>query len=133
MSHTLSTTGPTPTVVATLPRGMVWADELDWLATQQTAEYSTTGALLLDAGTRQAGRPITLAAADDAGWITRAALLSLRALDPLATYTLTLSGGATHTVRFAPGGEPITAHPVGRPELPGAATYYVATLRLIEA
>lgn len=116
-----------------IPRGMVWADEFDWSEVERQAEYSITGALLLDAAVRQAGRPITLEGSDSAGWITRATLLQLQALaqDPGATHALTLADGRTFTVSFAPG-TPITATPVARPELPPSHHPYVATVRLIE-
>lgn len=116
-----------------LPRGMVWADEHDWLPVQKATEYSTTGALLIDAGARLAGRPITLQAASNAGWITRSALAALRALaaTPEAVHTLTLADGRAFSVQFA-AGDCITATPVGRPELPTDSHPYVATVRLIE-
>lgn len=116
-----------------LPRGMVWIDEHDWVPVERSVEYSVSGALLIDGGVRQAGRPITLEAVDDAGWIS---LLRLKALRTLAStldtvHTLTLADSRTFSVQFAPG-EPITARPVGRPELPSNSHPYVATLRLIE-
>ncbi|MGE4338191.1 MAG: hypothetical protein AB7E55_19765 [Pigmentiphaga sp.] len=116
-----------------LPRGMVWVDEHDWVASEKSVEHSVSGALLIDGTVRQAGRPITLEAADDAGWISRSALQALRALanSPTAAYTLTLADGREFDVQFAPG-NPITARPVGRPELPAASHPYVATVRLIE-
>ena len=119
--------------VLPIPRGMVWVDEHDWIAVAKDTEYSITGALLVDVGVMQAGRPITLSAETDAGWIARSALQQLRALaaDPLATYTLTLADGRTFTVMFA-GDQPIEATPVARPELPADTHPYVATVRLIE-
>lgn len=116
-----------------IPRGMVWADEFNWSEVERQAEYSITGALLLDASVRQAGRTITLEGADDAGWITRATLQALYALaqDPNATHTLTLADARVFTVAFAPG-TAITATPVARPELPPSHHPYVATVRLIE-
>lgn len=117
-----------------LPRGMVWTDEHDWVEAEQSTEYSITGALLVDAQAKDGGRPITLQAEDDAGWIRRDVLAQLRALAnvPGATYTLTLADGRTFAVLFAPG-QPITAHPIGRPELPGTSHPYVATVRLLQA
>lgn len=118
-----------------LPRGMVWVDEFDWVPAVQATEYSITGALLVDAGVRLAGRPITLQADDDAGWLgmTRLVLANLRALAsaPGATYLLTLADGRAFDVMFAPE-DPITARPIARPELPAPSHPYVATVRLIE-
>jgi hypothetical protein len=117
-----------------LPRGMVWADEFSWSSVEKSAEYSVTGALLIDAAVKQAGRPITLRGDATAGWIRRSVLTDLCALaasDPIGEHLLTLADGRTFTVQFAPG-EPIDADPVARPELPPDTFPYVATLRLIE-
>lgn len=116
-----------------LPRGMVWVDEHDWVAAQHATEYSITGALLVDAGTRLAGRPITLQGEADAGWIRRDVLAQVRALAnaPGATYTLTLADDRVFIVMFAPD-QPISARPIARPELPPASHPYAATVRLIE-
>jgi hypothetical protein len=116
-----------------IPRGMVWVDEFAWQPVEKSTEYSITGALLIDSGVRLAGRTITLQADTDAGWITRATLLSLQALaaTPEGVHTLTLADGRTFTVQFAPG-ECLTAAPIARPELPASAHPYVATVRLIE-
>ncbi len=44
-----------------LPDDMQWADEFNWSAIAQTNPvYSLTGAVLVQQGTKQAGRPITL-------------------------------------------------------------------------
>lgn len=116
-----------------IPRGMVWVDEFAWQPGEKSTEYSITGALLIDSSVRLAGRTITLQADTDAGWITRATLLSLQALaaTPEGEHTLTLADGRTFTVQFAPG-ECLTATPIARPELPASAHPYVATVRLIE-
>ena len=118
-----------------LPAGMVWEDEFGWDKVQRAASYSVTGALILDVGTKQAGRPITLTGQADAGWLKRATLRSLYALaegDPAATHTLRLADGRQFTVTFAPDGAPIVATPIGRPELPPDGWPYFITLRLIE-
>ena len=129
-------TTPTHHTLATLqlPRGMVWVDEFDWHAVDKSTEYSLTGALVIDVGTRQAGRTITLQGEESAGWITRTALLALYALaaQPDETHTLTLADGRTFAVQFAPGNNPIEAKPIARPELPAGTHPYVATVRLIE-
>ena len=115
-----------------LPAGMLWTDEFDWRPIESAAEYAVTGALIIDTATRQAGRPITLAAQADHGWMPRTTLLALYALTAAATtHTLTLADGRVFTVAFA-AGEPITAAPVSRPEIPPADWPYVVTLRLIE-
>ena len=116
-----------------IPRGLVWVDEFSWSRVDRASEHGTTGALLVDVAVRQAGRPITLQADSNAGWMQRSALQALYAMaeEPTATYALTLADGRTFTVMFAPE-SPFEAKPVGRPELPTATNPYYATLRLIE-
>lgn len=115
-----------------LPRGMRWVDEFSWSAEQKSVERSITGALIVDAAIKIAGRPITLQAIDSQGWITRATLLALQAVadEPGAQLDLTLADGRTFTVQFAPD-TPLQATPIGTPELPTERNPYVATLRLI--
>lgn len=119
-----------------LPRGMVWSDELSWIATQRNVERSITGALLWDVGVLQAGRPITLVGEADAGWIPRSTVIALLALadtEPETPLTFVHADGRIFAVRFAPDETPITAEPIpgARPELPPATFPYVATVRLI--
>lgn len=116
-----------------IPRGMLWIDELSWQPVERAVATSITGAVLMDVAARLAGRPITLEAADDQGFITRATLQALQALSlssmdtPL---TFTHADGRSFSVQFA-AGEPITARPLSRPELPPETYPYIATLRLI--
>lgn len=115
-----------------LPRGMLWVDEFDWSAVQKSVERSITGAQVIDAAAKLAGRPITLQGVRDQGWIRRATLLAVQALAdvPGATYTLKLADGREFEVMFAPE-NPIEAEPISRPELPASTHPYVATLRLL--
>lgn len=114
-----------------------WTDEFDWFAIEQTAERGLTGALIIDAGARQGGRPITLAPPDDnAAWMPRAVLSQLQAWEADADLELSLSlRGATYTVGFRRwDGAPIEARPVlfVSDPLPGDfGDHYLATLRLV--
>lgn len=122
--HTLAT--------VQIPRGMIWVDEFAWSAVARNVERSITGALIIDAAPLIAGRPITLQGDESQGWIRRTALLALQALAdaPDQAYALQLADGRTFSVQFATG-EPLSAKPIARPELPADAHPYVATLRLI--
>lgn len=119
-----------------LPRGMRWVDEFgDWTPVAREHEHSVTGALLIDVGVRQAGRPITLQAVDDQGWIRLDVLRALQALadaSTTGTHVLTHADGRVFDVQFAPGPGAVTAHAVGTPEAPADHHPYVATVRLIE-
>ena len=116
-----------------IPRGMVWSDEFGWSRVEKSLEYSLTGAALIDAGVRLAGRPITLQGEVEAGWIQRGALTALQALaegDATGEHALVLADGRTFTVQFAPG-LAVEGKPLARPELPVEHYPYIATVRLI--
>lgn len=115
-----------------LPAGMLWIDEFDWSAVAKSIERSITGALIIDAGSMVAGRPITLQAVEDQGWIRRETLIALHALADQVdqVHDLVLADGRSFRVQFAEG-DAIKAQPVGRPELPSPLNPYVATVRLI--
>lgn len=125
MAHTLD--------AVSLPSGLIWTDEFDWTEAEHEAEYSITGAVLVDAAVRLAGRPITLQGEEDAGWIDRSVLLAVQALAaaPGQVYTFVHHDGRSFSAVFAPR-DPITARAVARPELPPSDWPYVATIRLIE-
>lgn len=112
-----------------------WTDEFDWHPVEQASSYSTTGALLIDVATRQAGRPITLQGTDTQAWMRRADMLQLAALAaiPGAQLTLVLRGVARQVVfDHAQGG--FSAQPVWR-LLDGeidASLLYRPTLRFLE-
>ena len=118
-----------------LPAGMIWEDEFDWSPAVATQEYSVTGALVIDAGTRQAGRPITLQGTDTQAWMPRSTMLQLAtwAALPGAVLTLTVRGVARDVIfDHAQGG--FTAEPIWR-LLDGevdATLLYRPTLRFLE-
>lgn len=116
--------------------GCRWVDEFGWSPVISDQAYSITGALLIDSAERQAGRPITLQASDDCGWLgmTRTVVQQLYALTetPGAQYTLQLADGRSFTVIFRPGEEPITARPLGDKPSPPDDWPYLLTLRLTE-
>ena len=61
-----------------LEDGFFWSDE-NWAEIQQNQEYSVSGALIIQEGRKQAGRPITLQPANKTkGWIKLRDLNQLR-------------------------------------------------------
>ena len=116
-----------------LPADMVWTDEFIWPTVVKSTEYTLTGALVVDSAQRLAGRTITLAGADDYGWITRATVDALRTLASAlpGQYVLTLADARSFNVVFAPE-DPIAAQPIAPVADPGADFWYVATVKLIE-
>lgn len=118
----------------TLPDDLQWTDEYAWQPIDQTAEYSVTGALIIDVGARQAGRPITLSSGGDV-WITRADVDVLRAWasTPGQTLTLTLADARVFAVAFRHQDAPaLEAEPVLFMAPMDAGDWYVLTLKLME-
>lgn len=118
-----------------LPDALNWVDEFDWSPVEQTKTYTTTGALLIEEGVKQSGRPITLEGAEDRTWCTRALVLQLRtwAATPGIVMTLNLRG-VDYTVTFdhekgALQGLPVVFYADGSW---ADADYYVPTLKFLE-
>lgn len=120
----------------TLPGDLRWADEFTWTPVARSAEYSLTGALIIQEAVKQAGRPITLEAKNESlgyVWLDRLTLLALRTLAETAGWsgTLTLADSRSFTVMFRDDG--LTAEPVihqtHTAEL--SAMPYIFTLKLL--
>lgn len=120
--------------VLDLPSSLSWSDELSWSAVEQTQTYTTTGALLIEEATKQAGRPYTLEGSDDRAWCTRSLVLTLRswADAPGAVLVLTIRGTPRNVTfdhqRGALEGFPVMFYEDGSV---GADDNYVPTIRLI--
>jgi hypothetical protein len=99
-----------------LPDTLIWEDEFTWSPVASGAEYSLTGALIVQQSTKLAGRPVTLVGRSDGtahtGGISRTNLLALQtALDVAgASWTLTLHDARTFTV--AARDNPLEAEPL---------------------
>ena len=115
-----------------LPSDLLWTDEFDWSPIASAQEYAVDGALIVDTASRQAGRPITLEAADDRAWISRTTLQALHALTTPADRVMTLAlHGQSYTVIWRPGEEPLSARALF-PTVPQPDLSYIVTLRLTE-
>ena len=75
----------------TLPTDLHWSDEFDWTPVAQETEYTLAGALAIETGVMQAGRPITLEGGEDRAWATRATVLLLQAAAALPGEKMTLT------------------------------------------
>lgn len=85
----------------TLPNGLWWDDEFGWSPVAQSAEYAVEGALVIEEGVMQAGRPLTLKGTVNGPWCARSVIEALYAtLDDTADKTLTLHDGRSFTVRW---------------------------------
>jgi hypothetical protein len=118
-----------------LPAGLIWEDEFKWTPVTQTAEVAINGALIVQEGAQQGGRPITLSGGDDACWIARSDLETLYAAMQTAgqEMTLTLHDDREFDVMWRRDSHPIEASQLLRTEEPGDGTWYVIEkLKLIE-
>ena len=122
-------------ITLTLPDALSWADEYTWSPVEQTKTYTTTGALLIEEGVKQAGRPITLEGSEDRTWCTRAVVDQLHAWARTAGIVLVLTlRGVAHSVTFdhergALLGLPVLFYADGAIE---STDWYVPTLRFLE-
>lgn len=118
--------------VLTLPPHLDWPDEFGWSPVAMRTERTLTGALHIQTGVKQAGRPITLKGARDSGWITRADLLTLRGWfdTPLLQMTLALRG-TNYNVRADHQQNALEAEQVAGYSDPDATDFYIPTIRFI--
>ena len=115
----------------TLPVDLIWTDEFDWSPVEQNSYYTLTGALIVESGNKLAGRPITLAGADNAAWVDRTTLTALYAKltgDP--TMLLTLNDARTFNVKFW-ADNPIQARLILDYNTPIGSDWYSLTIKLI--
>lgn len=128
---TISLTNGSTTI--DLPPDLIWPDEFTWQQVEQSSEYTTTGALVLDAFAKQAGRPITLQGSETFAWCQRGDLVTLRnwASQAGATFTLTLRGLA-RTVVFNHDAGAIEAEAILDYADPIDADPYAITIRFLE-
>ena len=113
-----------------------WVDEIEWTpVAQNDDERSITGALMIDTGLKQAGRPITLIGGKNWGWISYQTLTELKAFAAVAGKEMTLTlGTTTYTVMFRHSdGPPISAAPVIQKNPPADEdNYRDVVIRLME-
>ena len=132
LTHPTAGPGGTPMALA-LPDQLAWPDEFTWQQVEQSAEYTTTGALVLDAYAKQAGRPITLAGSETRAWCTRGALATLHtwASQPGQALTLNLRG-TTHSVVFNHDGGAVDAEAIVDYTEPEDTDHYIITIRFLK-
>ncbi len=121
------------TTTITLPSGLKWSDE-SWSPVVQTSDYTLTGAIIVQLGTAQAGRPITLEPADDSSaWATHSICDQILAWRNVAGKQLTLVyQGNTYTVIFRhQDGPAVVVEPVVFYDDPEAGDFYRLTLKFM--
>lgn len=115
-----------------LPDDLQWIDEYDWSPIDQETDYSIGGALMVQEGTKQAGRKITLSSGDWA-WVSRSTVEALRAiLIAGREMVLDLGDGRTFDVMWRHGDNPIKATPVMFQAPVDPTDQYYLEIRLME-
>lgn len=120
-----------------LEDGFLWPDEFAWSPIQQSTEYALDGALIIQEGFKQAGRPITLQPADTGmGWIKLRELRTLRAWS-LLSEQFTLKFEWPHDQRefnvvFNHEKGALTAVPIKNIPAVSLDDYYNVTIQLLE-
>ncbi|MBV5327669.1 MAG: hypothetical protein JZU65_08520 [Chlorobium sp.] len=85
----------------TLPADTLWRDETDWSPVVQSIEHTLTGSLLVEVGSKLAGRPITMGGDQEASWLDRGTILDLMTWSAIAGQVLTLNyHGRSFSVMF---------------------------------
>ena len=113
---------------------MKWTDEFAWTKAVSKSEYSLSGSLLVQSAARLAGRPITIASAEDSGFVGRDVVkaLNLLAETPGRQMVLTLPDTRQFNVIFRPGELAVEAREVLPRAVPLDSDYCILTLRLTE-
>lgn len=116
----------------TLPTDLIWIDEFDWTPIEQSRSYSVRGVLIIQTGTKQAGRPITLAGDTTSGLISRADLATLQSkLTTNTALVLTLNDARTFNVTFDHSKNPIDAKAWLDYSTPDSTDFYTLKISLI--
>lgn len=119
----------------TLPDSLQWVDEFDWSPVSQSTGYGVTGALFIQEGVKQKGRPITLVGTDEIGIVTRSVVAALNTKRNTASWegTITLPDARTFTVMFRNGENALEVSPVvGHNQYESGMWYKVQAIRLME-
>lgn len=113
------------------------SDEHDWSKVASSTKYALDGTMIVEQSTRLAGKPYTMQAPSDMGWLTRDTVNQLKAeRDKLgATFWLDYrADGAIKRVKviFDTTGDAITAKPVKEFISPSATDPFIVTLKFLE-
>lgn len=97
-----------------LPDLLRWTDEHDWSPLAQAQpQYSLGGAVIVQQGSKLAGRPVTLGGEDDHNWLRRETLATLHDWAAVPELELTLDyHGGKYNVIFRNHEQALAASPV---------------------
>lgn len=117
-----------------LPAALLWSDEFAWSPVAQAARRTLGGSLVVFTRELAGGRPITLEAAEDRAWMTRAQVegVSAMAAIPGGVFTLEIRGKSFPVMFRHQDGQPaVTANPLIPFANPQPGDFYIAKLLLM--
>ncbi len=121
-----------------LPNDLLWTDEYAWTPTVSKTDVLITGAIVIQSAVKQAGRPVTLSADADMGWVPRSTVETLRQWaavaisDTTGRFELTMHDSRVLTVGFRHDETPVNASPVLGLPYRNDNDWYNVTLRFLE-
>lgn len=116
-----------------LSGSMLWPDRHQHSEVAQSTRRTLGGGLVVYTQQLFAGRPITLVAAEDTGWITKAMLdaLETRAAVPGGAYVLNYHGFVVDVVFRHNDAPAVEFQPLQPKASPQAGDYYTGSLKLL--
>ena len=113
-----------------LPDDIIWIDEFKWDKNKISKEYSVTGSLVIQTGSKKKGRIITLQGDENTAWITRQTLMQLQIKSEVVggQWTLTWIDDRVFNVMI----NSIEAEPLFHVIKPNNEHYYKVAINLIE-
>ena len=118
-----------------LNRGLIWQDRFQFTTQASSVERTVGGRQAIWVQQLLAGRPITLTATNDQGWLTKAQVDALQALADAgaASYTL-LIDDVVYVVRFRFHEPPVLdMQPLIPRNNPEDTDYFIGTIKLMTA
>jgi hypothetical protein len=116
-----------------LSPSMQWTDRYDFSPVAQTMQLTLGGGVVVYSQGLTCGRPVTLEALDDTGWITKAMLDALDDLAavPGAVYTLTIHDFAASVVFRHNDPPAVGFKPLQPKSAPTSGDYFIGTLKFL--
>lgn len=118
----------------TLSKDIMWSDRENYTTVAQETKRTLGGNLVIFTGSIVGGRPITLTADKETGWLTKTQVDAVRALSeiPGATYTL-VYGDFTTSVMFRNEEPPaFSANPLIERTNHDTTDYFTCVIKLME-
>jgi len=116
-----------------LPDDLLWVNEYQWQPVAQEIERTLTGALLVQEQAKLYGREIELSG-EQSGWVTRATVDALKAMETIPGKVMTLALPDTRTFEVIfdrSNGAAVEAEQLLPSAYPDAGYIYTLTLRLM--